>query len=661
MLSAAGNKAGFGEETMLAIDRQYCRAAAASAIIALSIGAATPGFGAAPNAETDRSTTTPIKHLIVVVGENRSFDHVFATYVPQSSQSVLNLLSEGIVRADGSPGPNFASARQFTTSGQKHYFIGVATRNKTAYSTLPPPTLGGAPNAPSATFPPFPSDLFPPSLLAALEPSLEPDALILLTTGATGAAVTSGAPDTRITNYAALPNGPFQLTGPTLPYDSYTGDTVHRFYQMWQQSDCRIENATEDNPSGCLNDLYPFVATTYAGPQADHGGGTSMAFYNMQDGDAPFLKKLADQYTLSDNHHQPAQGGSGIQHVFLGTGDTIFWSDGNGNATVPPASQIANPNPQPGTNNQYMLDGRYSNCSDSSAPGILPILRYLDSLRHAVAANCAVGHYYMLNDTNPGFLPNGQIDAGGIANGTSIPPSNVRTIADALNDKGISWSYYAGAYNAAVNLANGSTNPLDAVGQAYCNDCNFASYASSLMGDPARRSQHIKDITDFFTAVMTGALPSVSFVKPDELVDGHPASSKLDLYEAMLQRVLDTLDANPALKAETALFITFDEGGGYYDSGFVQPLDFFGDGPRTPLVAVSPYSKGGRVVHNYTDHVSILKFIERNWHLAPLTGRSRDNLPNPHPDKDNPYVPVNSPAIGDLFDMFDFGHKIEDH
>src|SRR5262249_2855822 len=107
-------------------------------------------------------------------------------------------------------------------------------------------------------------------------------------------------------------------------------------------------------------------------------------------------------------------------------------------------------------------------------------------------------------------------------------------------------------------------------------------------------------------------------------------------------------------KAETALFITFDEGGGYYDSGFIQPLDFFGDGPRTPLIVVSPFSTGGHVVHNYTDHVSILKFIERNWGLAPLTGRSRDNLPNPRAKKDDPYVPVNSPAIGDLFDMFDF-------
>jgi phospholipase C len=125
----------------------------------------------------------------------------------------------------------------------------------------------------------------------------------------------------------------------------------------------------------------------------------------------------------------------------------------------------------------------------------------------------------------------------------------------------------------------------------------------------------------------------------------------------MLQKILDTLDSNSSLRAQTALFITLDEGGGYHDSGFIQPLDFFGDGPRIPLVVVSPYSTGGHVVHSYNDHVSILKFIERNWALEPLTGRSRDNLPNPRTEKDNPYVPVNSPAIGDLFDMFDFSRK----
>jgi phospholipase C len=363
------------------------------------------------------------------------------------------------------------------------------------------------------------------------------------------------------------------------------------------------------------------------------------------------LKKLADQYTISDNYHQPAMGGTGLQHVFLGTGDDIFWSDGNGNPATPPPRGIANPNPISGTNNQYTADGRFSNCSDVfNAPGVLQIVRYLDSLPYQPAPNCEAGHYYMLNNINPGFLPNGQFDN----TGTAIPPSSVRTIGDALNEISISWAYYGGAYNHAVN---GPTDPLSL---AYCSLCNFASYASSIMGDAAQRAAHIKDATDFFAAVSNGPLPAVSFVKPDGLIDGHPATSKLDLFEGALRKILDALDANPDLKAKTALFITFDEGGGYYDSGFIQPLDFFGDGPRIPLVVLSPYSTGGHVVHSYTDHVSILKFIERNWHLKPLTGRSRDNLPNPRAHKDNPYVPVNAPAIGDLFDMFDFDHE-DDH
>jgi phospholipase C len=597
-------------------------------------------------------TATPIKHVIVVIGENRTFDHVYGTYVPNPSQSILNLVSQGIVRADGSPGPNFAAARQFTTGMQPTYYIGVTSVQKSAYATLPPPTLGGAPNHASMTSPPFSG--FSQQQLAAIEPSLEQQDLVLLTTGATGASGKTG-PDARIANDLHLPNGPFELTGPNLPYDAYTGDTIHRFYQMWQQSDCNIANANSGNPVGCLNDLYPFVTTTFAGPTADEGGGTPMAFFNMQAGDAPLFKKLADEFTINDNYHQPGQGGTGIQHVFMGTGDDIFWEDGAGTPLVPPANRIANPNPKPGTNNQYTLDGRFSDCSNLANPGVGPVVSYLATLPYEASPNCASGHYYMLNNTNPGFLPNGQIDTAGIANGTSMTPSSVRTIGDELNEKNIGWAYYGGAYNAAVNLANGSTNPADAVGAAYCNICNFESYATSIMGNAAQRQAHIKDAVDFFAAVQDGTLPAVSFVKPDGILDGHPASSKLDLFEGMLQKMLDTLDQNPKLKAETALIITFDEGGGYYDSGYIQPLDFFGDGPRIPLVVVSPFSHGGKVVHSYNDHASILKFIERNGGLSPLTGRSRDNFPNPVTNNSNPYVPTNSPAIGDLFDMFHFG------
>ena len=95
----------------------------------------------------DRKTASPIKHVIIMVGENRSFDHIFATYVPRhGGETVRNLLSEGIVNADGSPGPHFARAQQFqivsAPNGGK-FFSSAAMANKQLYPTLPPPDLAG--------------------------------------------------------------------------------------------------------------------------------------------------------------------------------------------------------------------------------------------------------------------------------------------------------------------------------------------------------------------------------------------------------------------------------------------------------------------------------------------------------------------------------------
>jgi phospholipase C len=613
-----------------------------------------------------QKTETPIKHLIVIIGENRTFDHLFATYVPKSEDSVLNLLSEHIINADGSKGKNFANAAQFEAEKpyKTEYFVSLSADEKKPYSILPEPTLNFAPTKPT-----FPAGTLL-SFLATVEPSLPHSDLNLLTTGAATEFTNTFVlpdPDTRITNFDQLPNGPFQLKGAALPYDSYTGDTTHRLYEMWQQSDCNIANATKRNPSGCLSDLYPFVITNYTnqpdpasgGAIDDNGGGNSMAFYNVQSGDVPVLKRLADEYSMSDNYHQAVMGGTGANHVMMGTGDAIFWSDGKGNATVPP-SHIANPNPIAGTDDVYTVDlnfdGNFTECADPSQPGVKAVRDYLESLPYDPDPKCKAKHYYMVNNDSPGFLPDGTVDTAGIAKGGSVPPTAVRTIGDALNEKEISWAYYGGAYKAAVELQHDptSTDPTVLVGAAYCNICNFESYATSIMGDPTQRAAHIKDATDFFEAIDKDELPSVSFVKPDGLLDGHPASSKFDLFEGMVQKTINHLKAKPELMAETAFMITLDEGGGFYDSGYIQPLDFFGDGPRIPMIIVSEYTKGGHISHTYADHVSILKFIERNWHLKPLTGRSRDNFPNPVSTKDNPYVPLNSPAIGDLFDLFDF-------
>src|SRR5262249_25395176 len=125
---------------------------------------------------------------------------------------------------------------------------------------------------------------------------------------------------------------------------------------------------------------------------------------------------------------------------------------------------------------------------------------------------------------------------------------------------------------------------------------------------------------------------------------------------AFVSHAVTQVQNNESLWKSTAIIVTMDEGGGYYNSGYVQPISYFGDGTRIPTLVISPYAKRDYISHTYTDHVSILKFIERNWGLRPLSSRSLDRLPNPASKRSDPYVPTNAPAVGDLFDMFDFQH-----
>ena len=112
------------------------------------------------------------------------------------------------------------------------------------------------------------------------------------------------------------------------------------------------------------------------------------------------------------------------------------------------------------------------------------------------------------------------------------------------------------------------------------------------MTNAAVRTTHLKDTIDLYSDIQNGWLPAFSIVKPSGLVDGHPASSKLDLFEGFSKKIVDVIKAQPELWKDTAIIITFDEGGGYYDSGYVQPLDFFGDGTRIPAIVVVALGDG---------------------------------------------------------------------
>jgi phospholipase C len=648
-------------------------------------------FGQALHTEAQANPRTPIKHVIIIVGENRTFDHVFATYKPKTGEHVDNLISKGIINEDGSPGPNYALAHQYSATETHSEGYQVSAGNKTLYPKLPPPLTGG------------PTDVCKDNGICTLEQAkqsengLPEDWYPLMLTGGTGQP--SKTPDKRIKNVLDLPTGPFQLTSETFPYDSYAASPVHRFYQMWQEEDCNIAYATASNPSGCKADLFPWVevsvgAGTNGKPQAPGfndqttgEGSTAMGFYNVLKGDAPYFKFLADHYAMSDNYHQPVMGGTGANSLMLGFADAIWFSDADGKPATPPHNQlvfkdnpanagvvdeIENPNAMPDTNNWYTQDGyggggsgkpffgggSYSDCSDSDEPGVGPVLYYLTSLPYRVDSKCDPGHYYLLNNYNPGYFGDGSnayTDHNTNNTAFTIPPTRQRSIADVLLESNVSWKYYGDQWNQYLHdkyqLNFGKVGPES---DQYCTICNPFQYQTSIMADSAIRTEHLKDTVDLYKDIHDGTLPAVSYVKPSGWVDGHPASSKLDLFGGFVKKIVDEVKSNPDLWKTTAILITFDEGGGYYDSGYVQPLDFFGDGTRIPMIVVSPFTKQGHISHEYTDHASVVKFIERNWGLLPISNRSRDNLPNPTQLDSNPYIPTNSPAVGDLFDLFDF-------
>ena len=391
-----------------------------------------------------------------------------------------------------------------------------------------------------------------------------------------------------------------------------------------------------------------------------------MGFYNMATGDWPYFQLLSQKYAISDNYHQPIMGGTGPNSQFLMTGDVFYYTDSDGNAATPSDDLIENPDPQPGSNNFYThaspgpvdsgntSTGGLVNCSDPTQPGVAAIRNYLKTLpyRPFKNGNCAPGHFYQVDNEYPYYDHLGNViqqsDEFPAGPAFAIGPQTIPTIGDSLSAANISWKYYGEGFD------NAASQPI--ANELYCAICNGFQYSRSIMTGPLK--SNLQDLPSFFTDVSAGTLPAVSFVKPDILLDSHPGTSTPPLFEAFVKNIIEAVQQNDPLWQNTAILITFDESGGYYDSGYIQPIDFFGDGPRTVLIAVSPFAKTGFVDHTYADHASILKFIESNWGLRPLSARSRDNLPNPRTFPWEPYFPRNSPAIGDLMTMFRFPGNI---
>ena len=526
-------------------------------------------------AANDGNTTTPIKHVIVIIGENRTFDHLFATYKPvNKGEKVLNLLSEGIVKANGLPGPNYAAATQSQAQDTTTYQLSPGV--KSPYTTLPPPLAGGGY---TQTIGGQTVDGQPPFLNipdAMTDRERVADQLLSVSDHGSRSPRRSSASRIRASCMTARTS--------TTCRRARTRSPRGRLQRLRREpgppllpdvAAARLQRA--GGFRRCPNDLFPWVeATVGAGsngkpPPADFTykeGATSMGFYNVQQGDVPYFKQLADTYSMSDNYHQSVNGGTGANHIMLGTGDAIWFSDGNGNPLMPPHNQMVargnrqrrrcrrdrKPQPvEPSTNNWYTQDGygggsygspsygggSYTDCADTSQPGVPAILNYLNALK--VKPNCQ----------SRALLPAQQLQSRLLRRRhqrlrrqhqpptpISKPCSRCRRRASQTSATPCWQSRSRSPISATSSMPTSpircSTTSVQTI--TYCNICNFFQYSTSIMTNAPVRQVALKDTIDLYNDLQSGNLPAVSFVKPDGYLDGHPASSKVESARRLCQK-----------------------------------------------------------------------------------------------------------------------------
>lgn len=196
--------------------------------------------------------------------------------------------------------------------------------------------------------------------------------------------------------------------------------------------------------------------------------------------------------------------------------------------------------------------------------------------------------------------------------------NDTRTIADLLENTSVSWKYYdyaLGTYNQAINAPSGA----GAQGSAFDFWNPFASQASSYN---ATMKPHFVASSSFFTDAASDNLPNVSWVLPTFNVSDHPSAS-IDNGETWVGSIVNAVEKSKDWNS-SAIFVTWDDYGGYYDNVPPPPLDGNGLSFRAPLLVISPYSREGYISHQFTYFESLLHLVEWRYHLPSLTSRDAE-------------------------------------
>ncbi len=394
-----------------------------------------------------------------------------------------------------------------------------------------------------------------------------------------------------------LPNAPFPLKdaeGLPLPESVITRDLWHLFYQNQMQ----INGGKNDH----------FVAW------ADSGGLT-MGHYGETHKNLD-LWKIAQQYTLCDNFFMAAFGGSYLNHQFLISGRTPEYFDA---PNTPAKKKIA-------VTEDGIIGSRLAVDKDSPASALNGKPKFVND--RAITPDG-----YAVNTMAPPYQPSyikpalgGDTALADPQDPSTLPPQTYNTIGDLLSQKGVSWAWYGGAWQVALEYKGGGEKP------------NFQyhhqpfNYFKQFAPGTAARANHLRDgglgdspISNKFLAdVIAGKLPAVTFYKPQGNLNMHAGYSDIESGDQHVANVIEHLKKSPQWK-DMLVVVTFDENGGWWDHVAPPKGDRWGPGSRIPAILVSPYVKKSNVDHSFYDTTSILRFITRLHDLPLLEGLTLRN------------------------------------
>ncbi|HEY0180443.1 MAG TPA: acid phosphatase [Dokdonella sp.] len=411
---------------------------------------------------------------------------------------------------------------------------------------------------------------------------------------------------------AGHPNQPYALDDPNgydVDFRYKLHDLVHRFYNNQMQI------------NGGLNNK--FAAWSDA-------GGEVMGHWN--DSETMAMWSVAQQYTLADNFFQGAFGGSFLNHQYLIC------------ACAPYDFKTANdPVTYAGNISAVNADG-VSLQVDPSSPASA-----LDGVPVYVNDSVLTPDYYGVNTMQPPYQPSGNAPATGgdpayadPAKANTLSPQTAQNIGDLLTQKGVSWAWYGGAWQAALD----HTAPANVSFQYHHQPFN---YYADLAPGTAARTEHLRDGgidgAAFIQAIDAGALPQVTFYKPEGKQNQHAGYANVDDGDAHIADLISHLENSPQW-SHMVVVVTYDENGGWWDHVAPPKGDRWGPGTRIPAIVASPFAKHGFVDHTQYDTASVLRLITHVFDLPQLPGLAQ---------RDQALQQNGYPPMGDLTAALNLG------